>query len=139
VNDFERRAIDMLLKGCHPVLAVLRAQLEVATVSNRQITGVGFFTHFVVPPTVPRLTVPGRVHFGDVQAEVPGLAGGAGFVLFLKEGSLECLECYTYGVEQFPSEMESIRLYYVRPGSPGSIEVMETAERDLSYALAKIA
>jgi hypothetical protein len=136
VNELEHRVLDMVLRGNHPTLAVLRAQMIVARVLNRQFTGVGFFTDFVVPPTAPRLTAPSEAHLGhDVCATIPGLEGGIGFVLALKDGLLGFLEGFTYGDEQFPDEMTGIRFSYLRPRYPGSAETIETVERDLNYAL----
>jgi hypothetical protein len=140
VNEFESRLMEVLLRGDHPVLAVLRAQLEGASVSKREFTGVGFFTTFAVPLTAPRLAVRHPGHLGrDVYADVPGVENGAGFVLFLKDGALDFLEGFTYGEEQFPAEPKNVRLHYLRPGHPGSAELAETAARDLGYALGELA
>jgi hypothetical protein len=38
--------------------AALRAQLAVATITNRHYSGVGFWTNFSVPDNVPRISPP---------------------------------------------------------------------------------
>jgi hypothetical protein len=61
LNEMERRALDMLLAGDKPELAVFRAQLNAATVASRKFTGVGFFTRLSVSAELPR--VKGRARF----------------------------------------------------------------------------
>lgn len=139
MNDLERQVMDMLLRGDHPILTVLRAQLAVASVSSREFTGVGFFTKFAVPPTIPRLAVGRLAPLGDVNADVPGMQHGAGFVLFFKDGALDCLEGFSYGAEPFSREATGVRLHYLKPRRPGSPELIKTVERDIGHALGEFA
>jgi len=61
-------------------------------------------------PRAP-LTV-GRVVFGDVAAQVPGLKHDAGFLLFIKDGYIDFLEAYTYD-EPWPTKIEKFDLSYL--------------------------
>jgi len=131
VNEIERQAMDYLLRGDTPLLETLRQQLAVATVAAREFTGVGFFTQFDVPPTVPRAPSARRVIIGDVYAEVSGLQHGAGFVLFVEDGALQTLECHITE-DAWPSDATLLRLYYMKPRELGDSTLVETNERDLT-------
>jgi hypothetical protein len=72
LNEMEWRALEMLLAGDKPELALLRAQLNAATVASRNYTGVGFFTRFSVPAELPRVRER-RLVLSDLYAEVAGL------------------------------------------------------------------
>jgi hypothetical protein len=41
-------------------------------------------------------TLRGDFHIGDVSGELEGLANGAGFVLFIRDGRLKMLEGFTF-------------------------------------------
>ncbi len=134
MNEIERQAMDFLLRGDHPVLAVLRDQAAVAPIAKRKFTGVGFFTDFAVPPTAARLSSGRRIVLEDVHAEVAGLQHGAGFLLFVDDGVINLLECFIYE-GAWPEDTRLTRLYYLHPrhGSGGTL--VETADRDLEWAL----
>ncbi len=134
LNDLEREAMNYLLRGDHPVLAVLREQLESASVVERRLTGVGFFTDFEVSSRTPRLADVGRFIVGDVHAEVSGLAHGAGFLLFVEQGALGTLECFIVE-DSWPTDAKLLRLYYMHPEKPGSGALVEVPERDLDWAV----
>lgn len=111
-NDLEAAAMRMLLAGDHQALAALRTQWSVAKVLSRTLTGVGFFTEFEVPSEAPRASLRAeRLRLGDVEAVIPGLAHGAGFLLYLERGALSLLEGYTYD-EPWPATVDGFRLAY---------------------------
>src|SRR5262245_2232042 len=118
LKDVEKKVLEMLLSGADDRLAVLRRQLDCATVSSREFSGVGFFTHFSVAPSVPRLAGSHRLVLGDVYAEVTGLEHPSGFLLFVTEGAIDMLECFTFN-DQWPDDAELRRAYYMHPKSPG--------------------
>jgi hypothetical protein len=111
LNALEQAVLDKLLAGDPPALATLRAQAEKARLFGRELSGVGFFCSFEVPPEAPRLE--GLVDFqiDDVDAFVHGLAHGAGFVLFIRDGRLDMLEGFSYG-EPWPEEVKQFTLTY---------------------------
>src|SRR5262245_18245908 len=96
LTTFERSVLEKLLEGEHPVLDALRAQLPAAVVERREWTGVGFFTSLHVPDNAPRPPSAGNLHVGGVHGEIPGLAHGAGFVVFVNDGRMTCLEGFSY-------------------------------------------
>ena len=111
LTTLEDRALEMLLCGEHETLSILRQQAEQARVSSRKMTGVGFYTEFVVPPEVPR--VPGRPTFklGDVNGTADNVKHGLGFLLCVTEGTLSMLEGYTYD-DPWPDEVRGLVLTY---------------------------
>jgi hypothetical protein len=135
LTEIEMQALERLLAGADARLAALRAQLERATVSSREMTGVGFFTHFSVPPEVPRLESGSRrIVIHDVYGEVDGLEHSAGFVLFVEDGIIGCLECFIVD-GRWPESATLRRVYYVHPVAPGEATLVETKERDLKWAM----
>jgi hypothetical protein len=113
LSTLERAVMNKLLEGEDDVLSILRRQLEEAKVSERRMTGVGFYLTFAIPNGVSRLPERPTVRFGDVHAEIAKLTNGAGFLLYLQNGCLHVLEGYTYD-EPWPSETERFKLRYDR-------------------------
>ncbi len=134
LNEMERRALEMLLAGDKPELAVFRAQLNAATVASRESTGVGFFTHLSVPAELLRAKGRAQLVLSDLYAEISGLDHDAGFVLFVEDGAIDVLECHIVD-ERWPDNATMRRPYYVRPVTQGSTSIVETKERDIDYAM----
>ena len=130
--EIESKAMEFLLAGDDRELEILRDQFNLATVSGRENTGVGFFTKFRVPDDRPRLARRGRIVIGDVYGEVEENPDGVGFLLFVEDGVMDTLECFSnYGpVKEDP---QLIRLFYVNPGECNSL--IETPHRNLDWAL----
>jgi hypothetical protein len=61
-----------------------------------------------------------------------GLEHGAGIVLFLVDGALEVLECYTFGGEAWPADAQIKQVHYLKSTerSPGSYQLDQDAARD---------
>ena len=127
--------MEWFLRGDHPILATLRQQLAVASIANREFTGVGFFTNFHVPNTAPRLPNHQHLVIHDVHSEVVGLELGAGYLLFVQDGVLSCLEGFIYE-DAWPVDAKLIRLYYLRFQEGDRGAMIETAQRDLSFLAA---
>ena len=109
--ELELCVMDMLLKGDDPRLATLRQQFERSTLRERRLTGVGFYVDFAVADDAPHLESREPFHIGDVEAQIEGLEHGAGFVLFVKDGVIDCLEGYCYD-EIWAEEPKLIALSY---------------------------
>jgi hypothetical protein len=127
----ERTILDWLLRGDEPQLEALREQVLQGSVRDRTYTGVGFFTHFSVPPSVRR-TEPAAFDLSDVAIELAGLEHGAGVVLFVANGALDVLECYTFGGEAWPEDAQITQVHYLKSieRSPGSYQLEPVAVRD---------
>ena len=113
-----RRLMPMLLAGAHPALAALRTQYARARVSRLDWTGVGFFALFDVPDDVP-LADPPRIAGGDAVIKLAGVPHGAGCVLFVSEGRLECLEGYCYD-DAWPEDAVVLDVRNASPLLPSS-------------------
>jgi hypothetical protein len=135
LTEIEKHAIDMLLDGDESRLAVLRAQLKSATVTERIYSESGFYTHFAVPAASPRLSDSKSVVIDDLYAEVIGFKHPVAFLLFVTAGALDMLECFSVGGDPCPKGVTIQRAYYVRPVASGSPQLSETKERDVRWAL----
>jgi len=114
LDSFELAVLDKLLAGDHEVLATLRKQANGARLTKREHTGVGFYCWFEVGPDAALVQGRGDFEIDDVHAEVPGLAHGAGFVLFIRGGRLDNLEGLTYD-EPWPDQIRELSLKYSEP------------------------
>ena len=116
ISNFEMELINMLLAGEDDILSLLRKQFSRSTIQSRTNTGAGFYTTFTIPEDIPRVSdefpaVKSRFCFGDVDASLPELKAGAGFLIWVIDGYLNQLEGYTYG-EKWPSELSNYSLAY---------------------------
>ena len=111
INDTEAAVLQLLLAGDDPVLKILREQLSQAAVRKRELTGCGFFCYFDVGGAAPKLTGRQRFQFGDVEGRIIGLNHGAGFLLFVSDGTLDFLEGYTFG-ETWPQNARLVSASY---------------------------
>jgi hypothetical protein len=114
----------LLLAGDDPVLAILREQFHAAEIFSRELTGVGFYTHYSVPDDIQRLPGAHSFFFGDVEAAIPSLQHGAGFLLRVTDGALDFLEGYTYD-EPWPDDMTGFTVGYM--GGTRDIEQIQHA------------
>lgn len=110
-SALERAVLEMMTDGKHPSLCNLRTQLGALRVASREESGVGFFLNFDVdrvscPPTEPR-----NFTVSDVNAEIQGLAHGAGFVLFVRDGYMTVLEGFAFD-ELWPTSISEFQLQY---------------------------
>ena len=110
LTPLETEVIAMLLAGSHGILRQLRVQLDGSQVGERLNTGHGFYRDFDVPEETA-LSKDVNFELGDVDAEIPGMTYGAGFLLFVRDGRITCLEGFSYD-EPWPSVETGYRLKY---------------------------
>jgi hypothetical protein len=79
----------------YPELAI---QAGTAQVSNREYTGCGVYSDFVLPADSPRFDerISLLEEMPKLHGEHPDLVAGAGFILWCKNGLISTLECFTY-------------------------------------------
>jgi hypothetical protein len=82
-NALEIQALQMLLAGDDKLLSILRAQADVATVLSRQMTGVGFFTQFLIPDATDRAEGGASFTIGDVNGTASNLRHGLGLLVYV--------------------------------------------------------
>src|SRR4051812_20594620 len=102
LTPLESAVLDKLLECHEELLDAIREQLAHASVSSRKFTGVGFFTHFAIPAEAPVRRDLESAELKHVGAKISGLADGAGFILFIRDGVISFLEGYTYGDAAWP-------------------------------------
>jgi hypothetical protein len=115
-EEFELSLMNLILQGEHPVLTILRQQFAAAKIVSRNFSGVGFFTDFEVPDTAP-LVEPSHFAAGNVDIQLENLRYGAGCVLFVRDGKLDFLECYTFS-EPWPEQIIIKSLSHPIPAIP---------------------
>ncbi len=121
LTSIEQAVLHAFLEGSHPGLLALRDQLPGLAVVRRIATPTTFSTVLRTQRDAPRAPIAARrVVLDDLQADVPGLAGGAGFALFVEDGLLARLEGSTFGGEAWPRDLQGFTLHHDDP------------ERDLS-------
>jgi hypothetical protein len=135
-TPLENAALELLVGGDDTNLAALRLQMEHLQVTRREFTGVGFFTFFQVPNEAPAATGLDVSDLSDVFGEVVGLPHPVGFILFLRDGFLECLECWIVD-DEWPEPAVLKRAYYMRPVSGTSGGLVEVSTRAVRWALSR--
>lgn len=95
----ERTVLNEICRQYPKDRASLEAQVASATVAHRENTGAGFFSYLRVPRDAAYKVTGGRRVRGEVNAKFDGFKYGMGFILFLEDGFLSCLEGYLYGDE----------------------------------------
>ena len=94
---------------CHQNPA-LTEQIERCRVAKREYSGCGFFTTLMVPETSPLVETVGkdRTMWGrDIAA--PELSHGAGSILFMEDGRIDCLEVFAY-VDGDPAQVSGFTI-----------------------------
>ena len=112
--ELERKVLEKLLVGDHPVIRNLRTQLSEIQVVKRDFTGSGFITSFRVDSSLIAPSLQGKdFKFGDVVADIENLEHGAGFVLYVANGAIDALEGYSFE-EKWPERISQFKLSYVK-------------------------
>jgi hypothetical protein len=117
-TPLESQVLEWLLADGDPVLKALQEQLASSKIKSRKLTGAGFYLNFEIPGTNKRLhdvlEVKPNFCFGDVGVylEADDHIQEVSFLLWIKDGYLDNLEAYTYGLEKWPEEVISFRLFY---------------------------
>src|ERR1700730_13723808 len=91
----ETAILEKLLNGKSETFQILFRQYQASTVTQREMTGAGFFIYFSVPREIPALPGAPSFSFGDVHAAWTGLKEGAGFLVNVNKGYLHDLEAYS--------------------------------------------
>jgi hypothetical protein len=97
-TDLEIAALHSIFSETPELAQQLELQLSVATVTERENTGVGFFTTISVPPTAIAIDRSEPLN-GETHARIAGIEHDMGFALFFNDGRIKTLEGFTYGTE----------------------------------------
>ena len=130
VSKAESQILSMLLAGDHETLATLREQVRHSGVRDREFTGAGFFVHLEVPTGTSRLSRESAFTISDVAGQVSGV--DVGFILFVRHGAVDCLECHTWADGEILQAWQLEGLHSVRNDPPGSGTLVRADVRDES-------
>lgn len=126
--------MEKILAGDHPVLAALREQLEALKVDKREYAGSGFFAYFSLPKDTKKAPLKSTLMIQDVNADVFGFSAPVGFVLYVKEGLIDCLECSAWGGDDVIDKEPGIdKIYYVGEDTSFDYKTEDIKERDLGF------
>ena len=114
LTPLEQAVLEKLLSGESDRYRILHNQIPALCVSERKMTGVGFFTRFSIPDDIPKLPDEATFQTGGVGANINDLGHGAGFVLFVEDGQIETLEGYTYD-EPWPRNVHNFHCISFQP------------------------
>jgi hypothetical protein len=73
----------------------LEEQIDGIVVSSRENTGVGFYTNFSLQSKLMK-RINADTTKCHISANIEGIDNGLGFILWLNDGYVDCLEGYTY-------------------------------------------
>ncbi len=110
-EEFEKKVMDKLLFGNDPNLEKLRIQYSNARIETREFSGVGFFTNFSVADDAQKIVGKQNLQISDLSAELENVKNGVGFILFISDGYLKCLEGFTFD-EPWPSNSMIVSFIY---------------------------
>ncbi len=111
LTSLEKEVIRMLMAGDITELSALHLQANELSVSERKVTGVGFFATLSVPEQFERLPQRPSFKLGDVSGTATNIKHGLGFLLYVTDGALSMLEGYTYD-EPWPNQIEGLTLSF---------------------------
>jgi hypothetical protein len=118
VRELVDSLVPSLLEGSHPALSALREQFSRSAIGSAELSGVGVFVEFKIPPD-ERLAVPSDFTGGSADISLQGVEHGAGCVLFIRAGKLAMFEAFTYD-EPWPENSRVVRVENVMPIDPGA-------------------
>lgn len=111
-EEFENKLMNMLLQGNEEILAILRKQYESAKIVSRDFSGAGFFVEYLVDDSL-KLHKILSTEIGDIRIDYKDVQNAFGEVLFIRNGLISMLECYTLAVNDWKTDYENFKLYYI--------------------------
>ncbi len=109
LTNFEKEVIDKILIGNSTTLSQLRNQVIHSEIINRDNSSVGYFIHFNVPNQFKLKRDDDFTLGTNILINMEGLKDGAGCILFIKNGSIDMLEFYTFG-EDWPKNISKYEI-----------------------------
>lgn len=84
---------------------ILINQFKCYKLIKREFTGCGYYSTFEIIDKTLKIDEE-NFNIGNVLVKVAGMDNGIGFILYIADGFINTLECYTFGVEEFPKNIE---------------------------------
>ena len=115
-NELERAVIGWMLADSELNPARSAVNFDAVTVTDREFTGVGFFADFEHSEELKLFDDEVSLRWGKVGARLNASKLETGYVVFVDDGYVTCVEGYTYGDDDWPSRVEQIELYEAKLG-----------------------
>ena len=93
-EKLENTVIELFLDYGDETSSLLLNQLEHLEVKKREFTGIGFFTHFHSPDNLKVENI--SKTYEDLSVDIKDPDDNMHFLLFIKNGSISCLEAFTF-------------------------------------------
>lgn len=106
-SEFERTVIEHILKKEVPEYI---EHLPYLLVDKRENTGAGIYVYFKYSDPPPLFSSENRTIGQSVYAEIEGLEGGVGFMLYIDEGRITMLESFSHGSEAWPTHISRFEI-----------------------------
>ena len=108
INDLENTVLAKAFSGNENGFEQLRRQVGNLRVKAREYTGAGVFVDFDTIEDKLRVNVP-DCEVTNVEGESDALQKGFGCAVFIRNGQITTLECFSYD-EPWPSDLGKFRI-----------------------------
>ena len=108
-GELAHAVVCRILKETGAEMPVFEQQYACSEIVETTVCERGFYMTFRVKEGCPVAVGNGTKTFGTVEAQLPELSRGMGFILWVKDGLIHSLEGYTYE-EKLPERAEGYRL-----------------------------
>jgi hypothetical protein len=115
-SKFETDVIQKILDSDGNLHPKLQEQVKLASVKDREYTGVGFFLYFKFVSSVLPLGKNPSFVLSNVAADIKGLEHGATFSLWIENGLLYMLEGKSMD-GKWIKDITQYNLYYIKGSS----------------------
>jgi hypothetical protein len=125
------KVMKLLLQGDDEVLRILQSQYQDTAIISEKYSDFGFYINYHLKKTsrsIPALLFKTTFIIDDLDGFFNNGEQQVGFILYIRDGYLSCLEGYTMGVEKWPDDDLKIILTYTS-GNPKATTV---CKRDYS-------
>jgi len=140
-TKLEEEVMNALLEGNDQIRKTLRFQWENSTISERELSGVGFFLHFNVPENIPKIKGKQDIEISNdnkglsIAADIPKVDSGIGFVLFVRNGKIDWLEGFTYA-DPWPEDTSNFKLERIKIPKISNFQIFKEIGSGLIVGLA---
>ena len=110
IQILEAKVINKLLEKKTNTNQILQTQYSSAVIT-REFTGSGFFSNFKIPNSLPHVIPPATFNLGNLFCDINEIKQFGGFVLYIENGMIHCLEGYSFEYE-WPKIITRYHLYY---------------------------
>ena len=104
LTNLEKAVLEAAIVSSRPEFEKLKAQIATLKIKDRELTGVGFFTEFEAVDEIFKAQCD-DFEISDVEGKLNGLNNGFGCVVFIKDGQIDTVECFSYD-EPWPDHVD---------------------------------